>query len=74
MDLGCIGFIQGILMLVNGVMGKVMVLVFRLVLTEVAILGNSSLGLNIDLAATISGMKNSWALTFFLSSGMVNFE
>ena len=73
MDLGLIGFIQGILMLVNGVTDKVMVLVFRLVLMGVAMLGNSNLGLNMALATTISGLKiNSWV--FFLPFRMVKFE
>jgi hypothetical protein len=50
-----IGFIQGTLMLVNGSMGRVMVLECRLVVMGVAMLVNSSVLLNMALVFTISG-------------------
>ncbi|KAK8687377.1 hypothetical protein V6N13_086199 [Hibiscus sabdariffa] len=56
-DLGFTGFTQGTLILVNGIMARVMALVFKLVLIGVAMLGNSSPGLNMDLVTIISGME-----------------
>lgn len=56
MVLEFIGFILGILMLVNGVMGNIMVLVFKLALMGAAMLGSLNVGLNMALVATISEM------------------
>uniref|UniRef100_A0A7C9DAC8 Uncharacterized protein n=1 Tax=Opuntia streptacantha TaxID=393608 RepID=A0A7C9DAC8_OPUST len=56
MDLGFIGFIPGILMLVNGAMGSITGLVFNHVLMVAAMLGSSSVVLSMGLVATISEM------------------
>ena len=65
MDLGFIGFIPGILMLVNGAMGSITGLVFNHVLMVAAMLGSSSVVLSMGLVAIISGYNS---LFFSLNS------
>lgn len=55
MGLGFIGSIQVILMLENGVMGRVMGLEFKLALMLAAMLVCSSVGSSMALVATTSG-------------------
>lgn len=55
MDLGFIGFTQGIAMVESGVMGRVMVLERRPVQMGAVMLGNSSAASSMDWVATISG-------------------
>lgn len=55
MGLGFIGSIQVILMLENGVMGRVMGLEFKLALMLAAMLVSSSVGSSMALVATTSG-------------------
>lgn len=56
MDMVFISFIQGIHILENGVMDKVMGLEFKLVLMGAVTLGSSSVVLNMALDVTISGI------------------
>ena len=53
--LGCIGFIQGMFMLENGLMGRVMGVECILVRTGVGMLGSSSGVSSMVLGITISG-------------------
>lgn len=55
MDLGFIGFTQGIAMVESGVMGRAMVLERRPVQMGAVMLGNSSAASSTDWVATISG-------------------
>lgn len=57
MVMECTSFIQGILMLVNGLMGRAMVLEYRLVLMAAVTLVNSKMVSSMDLGVTISGME-----------------
>ena len=66
MDLVCIGFIPEMFMLVNGLMDKLMAVVFILVRMGVGMLVNSSGVSSTDLGITISGISKNFSIWNFM--------